>query len=189
MFVAYFRVSTDDQDEAMQLDNVQTMVEKMGINWDVVEKIIDHGISGRLVDREGYQKVMNLIKNKEIDMLFIYDYSRIWRNMEEQSTSLKQILLSGTKIYSFRGGNAEVYNAETKLRINLQGVVNEYEADKFKERREDGINIKQKRCAELMKRAIEEGWTLEQLEQHPDFWKGRNQDKNKRKKTKLKHKK
>ena len=137
--------------------------------------------SGRLTDRKGYQRVLNLIEENKVDILFIYDYSRIWRNMEEQSKALKQIMKSGTKIYSYRGGNAEDNSAETKFRINMQGVVNEYEADKFKERREDGIKTKQKRCAELMKRATEEGWTLEQLKNHSDFWNGRNKDKNKRK--------
>lgn len=181
---AYFRVSTDLQTEDMQVDAVKGLVERLEHDWNDVIVLKDHAVSGRSTERENYKKLLSLAMDGEVDKIFIYDLSRAWRNIEEQSRALKLFSEFNVKVYAVHGGHIEEYNAESKLRANLQGVVNEYEADKFAERRADGVSLKHKKCLAIMLQAKEEDWSIERLQAHPDFWSGRGKDKNRRKNNK-----
>lgn len=179
---AYFRVSTDLQTEDMQVDAVRGLVEQMNHDWNDVTVLKDHAVSGRSNERENYRKLLDLIVDDKVKKLFIYDYSRAWRDIEEQSRALKLFSKFKVSVFAVHGGHITEHDAESKLRANLQGVVNEYEADKFAERRADGVSAKHKKCLEIMIRAKNEGWSVEQLREHPDFWGGRGKDKKSKKK-------
>jgi DNA invertase Pin-like site-specific DNA recombinase len=175
----YVRVSTEQQDEGMQRHSIKEFLKGMEIDYDECIEYVDHAISGTKRDRPDYQRLLSDVKNGMVNIIFCYEWSRLWRDMEEQSRALKFFKELNVKLISITEG--EIKTIDDELKADLIGVLNQHERKRLLKRSADGMKSKARKCAEIMHRAIQEGWTLEQLEEHPDFWDGRKQDKKPRK--------
>lgn len=81
--IAYLRVSTTDQvKHGSSLDNQEDKIRKYcDLNdFDLTEIISDNGVSGKTSNREGFQKVMDIVKNKKTDCVIVYSITRFARN-------------------------------------------------------------------------------------------------------------
>lgn len=174
----YVRVSTKEQDEAMQKHHIKVFLDGLEINYDECIEYCDHAISGTKRDRPDYQRLLSDVKAGKINVIFVYEWSRLWRDLEEQNRAFKIFNLFGVKVVSIKEGAIETIDDE--LTANVIGSVNQHFIKRNLQRSADGMKTKARICAEIMHRAIQEGWTLEQLEAHPDFWDGRKQDKKQR---------
>lgn len=157
MIGVYLRVSTDKQDEAMQW----TAIERL-IGNTPHKQYIDFGISGTTTERPGYQRLLTDIISGTITKVCVYELSRLWRDMEEQSRALKNFTSLGIVLISVREG--EIKSIEDEFKANILGSANVFEAKRTKQRILDGIADKKKNIAE-----------------GKDTWNGRGKDKKKRK--------
>lgn len=172
----YVRVSTDKQDEGMQRHNIKEFLDNLEINYDDCIEYVDHAISGsEVVDRANYQRLLNDVNNGQVKQIFCYEWSRLWRDLEEQNRALKVFRALDIKVISTTEGIID--SIDDELKANIIGSINQHERKRMLKRSKDGMKSKAQKCAEVMHRATEEGWTLEELEQHPDFWSGRRNDK------------
>jgi DNA invertase Pin-like site-specific DNA recombinase len=142
MIRIYYRVSTEKQDFDMQKHNLEVLCKNKGIQYDECVIYQDFGISGTTADRASYQKL--LAEVLEGDTIIVYEFSRLWRDMEEQSRATKMLLALGVSILSVSDGEL---NKSTKLLANIRGSINEYEAERTRERINAGIKAKNERVA------------------------------------------
>lgn len=157
----YYRVSTDKQDFELQEHALQRFIAAKGVNIEDCVIYSDLGISGTTAQRPEYQRLLADIR--EEDTIFVYELSRLWRDMEEQSRATKIFLALGVKVCSVADGELKDYN--DKLTAGIKGVINEFEAYRLRERTRAGIAAKKARVAQGL-----------------EPWKGRGPDKKKRSK-------
>ena len=74
--ITYIRVSTKMQDVARQRMKIQEYCDRN--NYEIVQEIVDYGISGAKADREGYVKLQSLT-DKDGEILVISELSRLSR--------------------------------------------------------------------------------------------------------------
>ena len=160
MIGIYLRVSTEKQDEAMQWTAIQRLIGDIEH-----KKYVDFGLSGTTTDRPGYQQLLGDITAGYISSIYVYEYSRLWRDLQEQSRVLKLFSSLGIKLVSVREG--EITSIEDEFKANILGSANVFEAKRTKQRILDGIARKKKDIAE-----------------GKDIWKGRGKDKKMRKRPK-----
>jgi site-specific DNA recombinase len=82
----YARVSTDAQDESIQVEMGQQVAHELGYTPDQVIVVTDHGVSARKVkmrERAGLVKAMNHAAAGDIAVMIVRDRDRIARNMVE----------------------------------------------------------------------------------------------------------
>jgi len=155
----YYRVSTDKQDFDMQLEAIQRMCKDKSVEYSTCKIYQDFGISGTTTNRPDYQKLLSEIE--EGDSIFVYEFSRLWRDMSEQLRVTKMLKALNVIILSYADGKID--NNSDTLSVNIRGVLNEYEAERVRKRTRDGIAAKKARVAAGL-----------------DEWKPRGKDKTKR---------
>jgi DNA invertase Pin-like site-specific DNA recombinase len=159
MIRIYYRVSTDKQDFEMQVHAIETLLNSRGLDSDSCVIYKDFGISGTTTQRPEYQRLLADIL--EGDTILVYEFSRLWRDMEEQSKITKMFLALGVQVSSVVDGDLRTMN--DTLTIDIKGVINQFEARRLKQRTIEGIRAKQAKVAK-----------------QEDVWKGRGKDKQKR---------
>ena len=160
MIITYLRVSSDKQDESMQRIAINQYLKSHDIS-DYTE-LMDFDISGTTTNRPGYQKLLSLIMDGSASKIIIYEYSRLWRDMQEQSRVLKILVTLDIELFSIAEG--QLKTDEDEFKANILGSANVYEVKRLKRRIKDGIARKKKNVAD-----------------GNDVWKGRGKDKKIRK--------
>jgi len=160
MIIRYLRVSSDKQDESMQRTAIDQYFKINGI----IEftELMDFDISGTTTDRPGYQKLLELIMSDQVSKIVVYEYSRLWRDMQEQSRVLKILETLNIELFSITEG--QLKTDEDEFKANILGSANVYEVKRLRRRIKDGIARKKKDIAD-----------------GKDVWRGRGKDKKMRK--------
>ena len=129
MNIAYVRVSTDDQNEARQIE----ALEKYGIERWYTEKI-----SGKDANRPKLQEMLEYVR--EGDTVHIHDLSRLARSTADLLVIVDQLSKKGVHLVS----NKENIDSSTptgKLMLTMIGAINEFERTNILERTREGIAI------------------------------------------------
>ena len=160
MIGIYLRVSTEKQDEGMQINAIKRCIGED--SYKKASVYTDIGITGTTTDRPDYKRLLNDITEGKIHQIVTYEYSRLWRDLEEQSRMIKVLNVLDEKLISATEGALETI--DDKLKANIMGSINVYEVERLTRRIREGIAKK--------KKDIEDG---------NDTWNGRGQDKKMRK--------
>lgn len=129
MKIGYVRVSTEEQNEARQVEALQ----KHG-----VEKIYIEKRSGKNLDRPVLQELLEYIR--EGDTVYIHDLSRISRSLSDLLELVE--LLQKKKVHLV--SNKESIDTTTptgRLFLSIVGAINEFERTNLLERQREGIAI------------------------------------------------
>lgn len=129
MKIGYVRVSTEEQNEARQVEALQ----KHG-----VEKIYIEKRSGKNLDRPVLQELLEYIR--EGDTVYIHDLSRISRSLSDLLELVE--LLQKKKVHLV--SNKESIDTTTptgRLFLSIVGAINEFERTNLLERQREGIEI------------------------------------------------
>jgi len=161
MIGIYLRVSSEKQDEAMQLSAIKRIITEEEFKNSRIYK--DHGITGSTTERPDYQKLLMDITSGQIEMVVTYELSRLWRDLEEQSRMIKVLKTLNIELKSATEGT--IKSEDDRLKAGILGAVNEHERARLIRRTREGIAEK--------KQNISKG---------KDTWKGRGKDKKPRKK-------
>lgn len=129
MKVAYVRVSTQEQNEARQLE----ALEKHGIDKWFTEKI-----SGKNTDRPQLQAMMEFVR--EGDTVYIHDFSRLARSTKDLLDIVETLNDKGVNLVSNKE-NLDTSTATGKLMLTMIGAINEFERQNLLERQREGIAI------------------------------------------------
>lgn len=103
--VTYIRTKYNTSESVLSKEEeLKELLERHKAEWDVVENVVDYGDGGRKYERAGLNRVIELCRNKEVNMVVTLN-----------SEMLSRDVLVYTKIYkTFRCYNVELYINELK---------------------------------------------------------------------------
>jgi len=132
----YARVSTGRQENEAtiesQIDELKERV-KSDKNTLLPEfEFKDDGWTGTILARPGLDALRDVVKQKEIKVLYVYDLGRLSRDFTYQLLLLKEFEDEGLKVTSLHDINPE--NGEQNFMRNIMGAFHDYERIKIAER-------------------------------------------------------
>lgn len=158
--IGYVRVSTDEQaQEGVSLDNQKAKIRAYCNLHDLeLDEIIeDAGRSGKNLNREGVQSLIERIKEREIDAVIVYKLDRLSRKVLD-TLNLIELMKKHRVAFHSITDNIDTKTAIGKFFLNIMASLAEMERDLIAERTKDALRHK----IENNERAgqIPYGWTL-----------------------------
>lgn len=136
--IGYARVSSVDQ----HLDRQLAQFKERGI-----EKIFTDKVSGKNMDRPGFQQMMEFVR--EGDELYVCSMDRMARNLKDLLSITETLQDKGVSIHFLKENISLVPTGEksalTKLLMAMIGAVAEFERSLILERQREGIEQAKKR--------------------------------------------
>jgi len=132
--------------QGSSLETQQTLITDFCKTHDIkLDKIIvDEGISGsgdKTDKRDGYNSVMGMIDNGEVDTLVCISISRWGRNLGEIYKSVQLMETKGVKFLSIKE-NIDTSSPYGRFTINLLSSLYEMELELIRERTKDTLKVK-----------------------------------------------
>lgn len=127
--IGYARVSTEDQNLALQIDALQSA--------GCIKIFCDQGVSGKTASRPGLSKALNFLRKD--DELVVWRLDRLGRSLINLIKLLEDL---GKKDISFRSLNENIDTSSSggKLIFHLMAALAEFERTLISERTKAGMN-------------------------------------------------
>jgi DNA invertase Pin-like site-specific DNA recombinase len=141
----YTRVSTDDQDTALQTTELLEYSKKRG--WEPI-LFEDHGISGAKFDRPALNKMMDAVRSGSVDLVLTWKLDRMGRSTQHLAGIINELLDSDVGLVVPTQGidtSAGSINPASKLQLNVLAAVAEFERDLIRERTKAGMKAAKSR--------------------------------------------
>lgn len=129
MKIGYVRVSTEEQNEARQVE----ALDRWGIDKFFIEKR-----SGKNLDRPVLQEMLDFIR--EGDTVYVHDLSRISRSLTDL-LNLVELLQKKKVHFVSNKESVDTTSANGRLFLTIIGAINEFERANLLERQREGIAI------------------------------------------------
>ena len=129
MKVSYVRVSTAEQNEARQVEELK----KHNIEKWYIEKV-----SGKDTKREKLQLMLDFVR--EGDEVYVMDFSRLSRSVQDLLNIVDLLNNKKVKLVSLKE-NLDTSTATGKLMLTMIGAIAEFERANTLERQREGIEI------------------------------------------------
>ena len=139
--VAYIRVSTQDQDTAMQKTYIETQMSLNGVDLSKVqwfEEKISATKKEELKDRPVGSKLHSLVSNGEVKQLYCYKLDRLFRKQWAAHSFVGLCQLKGTDIISMDTPSG-LLTDEGFLLYSINFMMGEMEARRLARRTSDGM--------------------------------------------------
>ena len=144
----YSRLSVDHDDR--KSESIENQIEiirqyitnqnknpKMKQKFEIYDIYIDRGISGTSFEREGFDRLMDDVRNRNVNCIIVKDLSRFGRNYLETGNYIEKILpFLGVRFIAVTDGfDSMSENAsEKKLAMNIKNLVNDMYAKDISKR-------------------------------------------------------
>lgn len=129
MNIAYVRVSTIEQNEARQIEELKNHN---------IDKWFTEKVSAKDTQRPQFQAMLEFAR--EGDTIYIHDFSRIARSTKDLLDIVKQLNSKGIHLVSNKE-NIDTSTPTGKLMLTMIGAINEFERTNLLERQREGIAI------------------------------------------------
>ena len=129
MRLAYVRVSTEEQNEARQVEALK----KYDIEKWYIEKV-----SGKNQERQKLQEMLDFARDG--DTIYIHDLSRLARSTKDLLEIIEKLQAKGVHLVSNKE-SIDTNSATGKLIITFLAAINEFERQNMLERQHEGIAI------------------------------------------------
>jgi putative DNA-invertase from lambdoid prophage Rac len=132
----YARVSTGDQSCQRQLAELTDYI-KRG-EFELVNSFLETG-SGTKIDRVERKKVLELARQRKIDLVLVSELSRWGRSTADLQNTVKRLAECSVALRALNGPDFDISTAQGKLMLNLLSSISEFERDLLAERIKSGI--------------------------------------------------
>lgn len=132
MRVAYIRVSTQEQNEARQLEALKDYG---------IEKPYQDKVSGKDTARPEFQKMMDFVR--EGDEVYVTEWSRLSRSTIDLLETVNTLRDKGVKVVSLKE-NFDTSTPQGKFVLTVFAALAEFERTLILERQKEGIDIAKK---------------------------------------------
>ena len=142
--VAYLRVSTERQSSGLEAQrlSIETYFKQRAI--DCYEIYEDFGVSGRKESRPSLNKLMEEVRNNNVDTIVVYSFSRFARSTKHLLEAMELFQKLSVKFISL-SENIDTSTAMGKAMFTIISAISALEADLVKERVINGlVNAKAK---------------------------------------------
>lgn len=129
MRVAYVRVSTEEQNEARQVEALKKYE---------IEKWYEEKVSGKDTKREKLQLMLDFVR--EGDEIYIMDFSRLSRSVSDLLEIVEELQRKKVRLVSLKE-NLDTSTPTGKLMLTMIAAINEFERLNILERQREGIAI------------------------------------------------
>jgi DNA invertase Pin-like site-specific DNA recombinase len=145
----YARISEDDTGEgrgvARQLDLGKALAASRG--WTVVAEHIENDISawsGRR--RPAYESLMAQVDAREIDVIVVYQSSRLWRSRKERAGGIERLMAARVGVAAVDGPDLDLSTANGRM---IAGILGEFDTAESE--------VKSERVARAAEQRAQEG--------------------------------
>jgi DNA invertase Pin-like site-specific DNA recombinase len=137
----YARVSTDEQDESLQLTALHELVSQRG--WELKAAYVDHGVSSRAV-RPELERMMRDAHRRRFDVVAVWKFDRFARSTRELVFALEQFQTLGIDFVSVTQ-SIDTSGPMGKLVFSVLAAIAEFERELIRERVVAGMKEAQRR--------------------------------------------
>jgi site-specific DNA recombinase len=151
--IGYARVSTDEQAaEGVSLDAQVRKIRDYCRIYDIelVDVVVDGGVSGKSLDRPGVQDVLGMMDRKEVDGVVVAKLDRLTRSVRDLNVLVEKYFVAdaGMHLVSIHE-NINTQTAMGRFMINVVGSIAQLERETIVERTTEALSHK-KRIGEVV---------------------------------------
>ncbi len=143
--VAYLRVSTEKQaDKGVSLEAQRAKVEAYAqlYELDLVEVIVDAGVSAKTLDRPGLGKALAILKAKQAEALLVVKLDRLTRSVVHLGELVEDYFSDGKWALLSVGEQIDTRSAAGRLVLNVLASVSQWEREAIGERTAAAMQFK-----------------------------------------------
>lgn len=138
----YARVSTTDQNPALQLDALRAYAATR--NLTVVAEHVDHGVSGAKDRRPELDKLMTAVRRGQVDVVLVWKFSRFARSVRHLVTALEEFNARSVDFVTVTEG-IDTSTPAGKLQMHIIAAMDEFFLDVLKENTKAGMSAAKRR--------------------------------------------
>jgi len=145
--VAYCRVSTEEQvREGISLDNQQDKVRAYATvkDLDLVDIVIDAGVSAKDLKREGLQRVLSILQSGEAQALIVFKLDRMTRSTKDLLTLVYDVLIPQNIALHSITETLDTTNANGRFFLTMLGAMATWEREIIIERTKEAMSHKRR---------------------------------------------
>ena len=135
----YARASTLDQQITLENQVKKCKLQAEMLDLEVVDTIVDSGCTAKNLDREGMQKLLKMVRNKEVKTVLIFKLDRISRDVSQINFLIQTFNKYGVNLVSVKD-NLDTDSAMGRMVVNIMGCVAQGEREQIAERCKEASN-------------------------------------------------
>lgn len=141
----YYRLSRDEDEELNSLNNQRKIIYNFAISngHEVVGESFDDNVSGMHFNREGIDKIYEVVEVGKIEAIIVKDLSRLGRHRTQTALFIDYLREHDVRVLSATE-NIDTFNENDDLIIGFKGLVNDFYARDGSRRVRTGYRQKQK---------------------------------------------
>ena len=141
----YYRLSRDEDEELNSLNNQRKIIYNFAVNngHEVVGESFDDNVSGMHFNREGIDKIYEVVEAGKIEAIIVKDLSRLGRHRTQTALFIDYLRERNVRVLSATE-NIDTFNENDDLIIGFKGLVNDFYARDGSRRVRTGYRQKQK---------------------------------------------
>ena len=132
----YGRVSTAEQNPAMQIDELRAYCIRR--QWEIVEEFIDAGVSGSKESRPALNRLLADAKRRNFDAILVYRYDRFARSLRQLVNALAEFDALGIHFISLHEG-VDTSTPNGRLVFGIFASIAEFERELIRGRVRSGL--------------------------------------------------
>ena len=141
----YYRLSRDEDEELNSLNNQRKIIYNFAVSngHEVVGESFDDNVSGMHFNREGIDKIYEVVEAGKIEAIIVKDLSRLGRHRTQTALFIDYLREHDVRVLSATD-NIDTFNETDDLIIGFKGLVNDFYARDGSRRVLTGYRQKQK---------------------------------------------
>ena len=141
----YYRLSRDEDDELNSLTNQRKIIYEYAVTngHEVIGESFDDNVSGMHFNREGIDKIYEVVEAGKIEAIIVKDLSRLGRHRTQTALFIDYLREHDVRVLSATE-NIDTFNENDDLIIGFKGLVNDYYAKDIGKKIRAGYRQKQK---------------------------------------------
>lgn len=141
----YYRLSRDEDEELNSLNNQRKIIYNFAVSngHEVVGESFDDNVSGMHFNREGIDKIYEVVEAGKIEAIIVKDLSRLGRHRTQTALFIDYLREHDVRVLSATE-NIDTFNENDDLIIGFKGLVNDFYVRDGSRRVRTGYRQKQK---------------------------------------------
>ena len=141
----YYRLSRDEDEELNSLNNQRKIIYNFAVSngHEVVGESFDDNVSGMHFNRDGIDKIYEVVEAGKIEAIIVKDLSRLGRHRTQTALFIDYLRERNVRVLSATE-NIDTFNENDDLIIGFKGLVNDFYARDGSRRVRTGYRQKQK---------------------------------------------
>ena len=125
----YYRLSRDEDEELNSLNNQRKIIYNFAVSngHEVVGESFDDNVSGMHFNREGIDKIYEVVEAGKIEAIIVKDLSRLGRHRTQTALFIDYLRERNVRVLSATE-NIDTFNENDDLIIGFKGLVNDFYA-------------------------------------------------------------